>query len=78
MVGGGVVGGAVGPLALVAPDALCEGAGVEVVVLERRVGSAPCDLVGRAADPVEGIPVAARKEPSVDGPVTCLRLADSP
>ena len=36
----------VGELALVAPDALCEGAGVVVVVLERRVGSAPCDLVG--------------------------------
>ena len=53
-VGGGVVGGAVGRLALVAPDALCEGAGVVVVVLERRVGSAPCDLVGRAAVPVEG------------------------
>ena len=44
--GGGVVGGAGGRLALVAPDALCEGAGVVVVVLERRVGSAPCDLVG--------------------------------
>ena len=59
----------VGELALVAPDALCEGAGVVVVVLERRVGSAPCDLVGRAAIPVEGVPVAARVEPSVDQPV---------
>ena len=44
-------------------------AGVVVVVLERRVGSAPCDLVGRAAVPVEGVPVAARVEPSVDQPV---------
>ena len=52
-----------------APDALCEGAGVVVVVLERRVGSAPCDLVGRAAVPVQGVPVAARIEPSVDQPV---------
>ena len=31
--------------------------------LERRVGSAPCDLVGRAAIPVQGVPVAARIEP---------------
>ena len=72
MVGGGVVGGAVGQPALVAPDALCEGAGVVVVVLERREDSAPCDLVGRAAIPVykQGVPepVAARIEPSVGQP----------
>ena len=53
-----------GRLALVAPDALCEGAGVVVVVLERREDSAPCDLLGRAAIPVEGVPVAALIEPS--------------
>jgi len=63
-----VVGGAVGQLALVAPDALCQGAGVVVFVLERREDSAPCDLVGQAAIPVQGVPVAARIEPSVGQP----------